>query len=96
MSARGDTLRKFIQSGRKEAAEEAALRAVILHNSDMISNAFRLKVLRKEIRRIEERMSDEGSNVDAKVRRNWRWSQELRQKARESESPGPVDGEDTS
>ncbi len=36
MSARGDQLRKLIHSGTKEAA----VRAVILHNCNMISDDF--------------------------------------------------------
>ncbi len=59
MSDREDQLREVLRSG----VEEAAVRAVILLNSDMITDKFRLKVLRKEIRRIEERMSDTGPGV---------------------------------
>ncbi len=82
MSEREDALREILRSG----VQEGAVRAVILHNSDMITNEFRLKVLREE-------MSDEGPGVAKAVRRQLKWSEELRQKARESESAGPVDGE---
>ncbi len=92
MSDAGDRLSERLDS----IIQEGAVRAVILHNSDMITNEFRLKVLREEIRRIEEEMSDEGEGVDKAVRRQLRWSEELRQKARESEAAGPVDGEDGS
>ncbi len=79
MSERGDALKELISSRMKEAA----VRAVILHNSDMITNEFRLKVLREEIRRIEEEMSDEGPGVAKAVRRQLKWSEELRQKVRD-------------
>ncbi len=46
MSDRGDALRELIE----KAPLRAALRAVILYNSDMITKEFRLKVLREEIR----------------------------------------------
>ncbi len=92
MSDAGDRLSERLDS----IIQEGAVRAVILHNSDMISDAFRLKVLRREIRQIEERMATEGPGVDKAVRRQLRWSEELRKKAREAESPGTVDGEDAS
>ncbi len=92
MSERGDALRELIE----KAPLRAALRAVILYNSDMITNEFRLKVLREEIRRIEEEMSDEGEGVDKAVRRQLRWSEGLRNKVKESELPGPVGEEDAS
>ena len=47
MSERGDTLRELLRSGIRSQVQEAAVRAVILHNSDMISDEFRLKVLRE-------------------------------------------------
>ena len=93
MSEREDALREILRSGIRSQVQEGAVRAVILLNSNMITNEFRLKVLREEIRRIEEEMSDEGEGVDKAVRRQLRWSEELRQKAREAESAGPVDGE---
>ena len=74
MSDRDDQLREVLRSG----VEEAAVRAVILHNSDMITDKFRLKVLRKEIRKIEKRMSDDGPGLDKAVRRQLRFSEELR------------------
>ena len=89
MSERGDALRKLIHSGTKEAA----VRAVILYNSDMISDEFRLKVLREEIRSIEERIASQGPGAMATVRRQLRWSEGLGNKVRESESPAPQDGE---
>ncbi len=81
MSEREDALREILRSG----VQEGAVRAVILHNSDMITNEFRLKVLHEEIRRIEEEMSDEGPGVAKAVRRQLRWSEELRQKARKAD-----------
>ncbi len=92
MSGAGDRLSERLDS----IIQEGAVRAVILHNSDMISDAFRLKVLRREIRQIEESMATEGPGVDKAVRRQLRWSEELREKAREAESPRTVDGEDAS
>ncbi len=74
MNEREDQLREILRSG----VEEAAVRAVILHNSDMITDKFRLKVLRKEIRKIEKRMSDDGPGLDRAVRRQLRLSEELR------------------
>ncbi len=74
MSDSEDHLREILRSG----VEEAAVRAVILHNSDKISNKFRLEVLRKEIRKIEKRRSDEGPGLDKAVRRQLRLSEELR------------------
>ncbi len=81
MSGREDALREVLRSG----VEEGAVRAVILLNSNMITNEFRLKVLREEIRLIEEEMSDEGEGVDKAVRRQLKWSEELRQKVRDAE-----------
>ncbi len=92
MSERGDTLRELLRSGIRSQVQEGAVRAVILLNSNMITNEFRLKVLREEIRRIEEKMSDEGPGLDKAVRRQLKWSEELREKVRES-TAGPVDGE---
>ncbi len=74
MSTPEDQLREILRSG----VEEAAVRAVILLNSEMITNKFRLKVLRKEIRKIEEKMSDDGPGLDKAVRRQLRFSEELR------------------
>ncbi len=74
MNTRDDQLREILRSG----VEEAAVRAVILLNSDKISDKFRLKVLREEIRKIEEAMSDEGPGVDKAVRRQLSFSEELR------------------
>ncbi len=68
MSDSEDHLREILRSG----VEEAAVRAVILQNSDKISNKFRLEVLREEIRRIEQEMSDTGPGVDKAVRRQLR------------------------
>jgi hypothetical protein len=51
---------------------EAALRAVILYNSDMITKEFRLKVLREEIRITEEEIAAEGRSVEAATRRELR------------------------
>ncbi len=81
MSAAGDRLGERLDS----MIQESAVRAVILQNSNMISDAFRLKVLRREIRKIEEGMADEGHGVCKAVRRQLKWSEELRQKLRDAE-----------
>ena len=68
MSDRGDALRELID----KAPIRAALRAVILYNSDMITKEFRLKVLREEIRLTEEEIASEGRSVEAATRRELR------------------------
>ncbi len=68
MSERGDALRELIE----KAPLRAALRAVILYNSDMITKEFRLKVLREEIRLTEEEIAAEGRSVEEATRRELR------------------------
>ena len=68
MSGRGDQLRELIE----KAPLRAALRAVILYNSDMITKEFRLKVLREEIRITEAEIAAEGRSLEEATRRELR------------------------